>query len=59
MKAYFNQVLEEQKLRVSAFEKSVTNAKMMYSEALRNLEKISDEIHRVNKSLFLLFKIFI
>lgn len=47
MKAHFNQVLEEQKLRVSALEKSVSDAKTTYAEALRNLEKISDEIHRV------------
>lgn len=47
MKAHFNQMLEEQKLRVSALERSVGEAKMTYAEALRNLEKISDEIHRV------------
>lgn len=46
--------MEEQKLRVSALEKSVADAKMTYAEALRNLEKISDEIHRVyfNESYF-------
>ncbi|XP_058791579.1 uncharacterized protein LOC131664470 isoform X2 [Phymastichus coffea] len=49
MKAHFNQVLEEQKLRVSALEKSVSDAKMTYAEALRNLERISDEIHRTRK----------
>ncbi|XP_017884456.1 uncharacterized protein LOC108627638 isoform X2 [Ceratina calcarata] len=49
MKAYFNQMLEEQKLRVSALERSVGEAKMTYAEALRNLEKISDEIHRTRK----------
>ncbi|XP_076756835.1 uncharacterized protein LOC143426958 isoform X2 [Xylocopa sonorina] len=49
MKAHFNQMLEEQKLRVSALERSVGEAKMTYSEALRNLEKISDEIHRTRK----------
>ncbi|XP_017761541.1 PREDICTED: uncharacterized protein LOC108551785 isoform X2 [Eufriesea mexicana] len=49
MKAHFNQMLEEQKLRVSALESSVGEAKMTYAEALRNLEKISDEIHRTRK----------
>lgn len=48
MRAHFNQVLEEQKVRVSALEKSVADAKMTYAEALRNLERISDEIHRVS-----------
>lgn len=50
MKAHFNQVLEEQKLKVSALEKSVSDAKTTYAEALRNLERISDEIHRVFKT---------
>ncbi|XP_031832785.1 uncharacterized protein LOC116427047 isoform X3 [Nomia melanderi] len=49
MKAHFNQMLEEQKLRVSALERSVGEAKMTYAEALRNLEKISDEIHRTRR----------
>lgn len=47
MKAHFNQMLEEQKMKVSALERSVGEAKASYAEALRNLEKISDEIHRV------------
>lgn len=47
VKAHFNQMLEEQKKRVTMLEKSVSEAKMTYAEALRNLEKISDEIHRV------------
>ncbi|XP_015115818.1 uncharacterized protein LOC107040303 isoform X2 [Diachasma alloeum] len=49
MKAQFNQVLEKQKTRVSELERSVTEAKMTYAEALRNLEKISDEIHRTRQ----------
>ncbi|XP_011312214.1 uncharacterized protein [Fopius arisanus] len=49
MKAQFNQVLEQQKTRVSELERSVTEAKMTYAEALRNLEKISDEIHRTRQ----------
>lgn len=47
MKAQFNQALEKQKARVGILEQSVGEAKMTYAEALRNLEKISDEIHRV------------
>ncbi|KAK0086834.1 hypothetical protein PV326_005430 [Microctonus aethiopoides] len=46
MKAQFNQALEKQKTRVGILEQSVGEAKMTYAEALRNLEKISDEIHR-------------
>ncbi|KAJ8687351.1 hypothetical protein QAD02_023145 [Eretmocerus hayati] len=49
MKAHFNHALEEQKLRVSALERSVTDAKMTYAEALRNLERISDEIHKTRR----------
>ncbi|XP_076653090.1 uncharacterized protein LOC143359196 isoform X2 [Halictus rubicundus] len=49
VKAHFNQMLEEQKLRVSVLERSVGEAKMTYAEALRNLEKISDEIHRTRR----------
>ncbi|XP_049806052.1 uncharacterized protein LOC126248753 isoform X1 [Schistocerca nitens] len=49
MKAQFNQLLEEQKKRVKSLEKQVGQAKMNYAEALRNLEQISDEIHRTRK----------
>ncbi|XP_020281303.1 uncharacterized protein LOC109853508 isoform X2 [Pseudomyrmex gracilis] len=49
MKAHFNQMLEEQKMKVSTLERSVSEAKTSYAEALRNLEKISDEIHRTRK----------
>ncbi|XP_051172754.1 227 kDa spindle- and centromere-associated protein-like isoform X2 [Leptopilina boulardi] len=49
MKAHFNQMLEEQKTRVSVLERSVGEAKMTYADALRNLERISDEIHRTRK----------
>ncbi|XP_029175905.1 uncharacterized protein LOC114944253 isoform X2 [Nylanderia fulva] len=49
MKAHFNQMLEEQKLKVSVLERSVSEAKASYAEALRNLEKISDEIHRTRR----------
>ncbi|XP_072747918.1 uncharacterized protein [Anoplolepis gracilipes] len=49
MKAHFNQMLEEQKMKVSVLERSVSEAKASYAEALRNLEKISDEIHRTRR----------
>ncbi|XP_012522247.1 guanine nucleotide exchange factor rei-2 isoform X2 [Monomorium pharaonis] len=49
MKAHFNQMLEEQKMKVSVLERSVGEAKASYAEALRNLEKISDEIHRTRR----------
>lgn len=49
MKAQFNQHLELQKIRVQSLEKQVSNAKLTYAEALRNLEQISDEIHRNRK----------
>jgi predicted transcriptional regulator len=46
-KAYFNKLLEEQKQKVKTLEKKVSTAKASYAEALRNLEQISDEMHRV------------
>lgn len=49
MKAQFNQLLEDQKKRVKSLEQQVGHAKMSYAEALRNLEQISDEIHRTRK----------
>ncbi|XP_068083689.1 uro-adherence factor A isoform X2 [Anabrus simplex] len=49
MKAHFNQLLEDQKKRVKSLEQQVGHAKMSYAEALRNLEQISDEIHRTRK----------
>ncbi|CAH1403737.1 unnamed protein product [Nezara viridula] len=48
-KAQFNKLLEEQKLKVKVLEKKVSGAKLSYSQALRNLEEISDEIHKSRK----------
>ncbi|NWV28501.1 3BP5L protein, partial [Origma solitaria] len=45
LKAQFNQRLEEHKSRVNSLEISVSQAKLRYSVALRNLEQISEEIH--------------
>lgn len=46
MKAQFNQLLEAQRSKVQSLESQVCNAKLTYADALRNLEQISDEIHR-------------
>ncbi|XP_032064960.1 SH3 domain-binding protein 5-like isoform X2 [Thamnophis elegans] len=45
LKAQFNQILEEHKARVTSLEQQVSQAKMRYSVALRNLEQISEQIH--------------
>ncbi|XP_017783685.1 PREDICTED: uncharacterized protein LOC108567618 isoform X1 [Nicrophorus vespilloides] len=50
MKAHFNYLLEQQKTRVQTLESQVSNAKWTYAEALRNLEQISDEIHRTRNN---------
>lgn len=49
-KARYNSLLDTQKNKVQALEKDVGNAKLTYSQALRNLEKISEEIHRHRSS---------
>lgn len=51
MKAYFNHLLEQQKIRVQTLESQVQTSKLTYAEALRNLEEISDEIHRNRSKL--------
>lgn len=43
--------MEEQKQRVKNLEGRVAQAKASYAEALRNLEQISDEIHKVDQKL--------
>ncbi|ROT64452.1 SH3 domain-binding protein 5-like [Penaeus vannamei] len=50
LKAAINQQLEAQKQRVKQLEESVARAKLTYSQALSNLETISDEIHRTRQS---------
>ncbi|CAH2245388.1 jg12910 [Pararge aegeria aegeria] len=45
-KARINSALEAQKARIQTLEVQVADAKQKYSSALRNLERISDEIHR-------------
>ncbi|XP_071528857.1 uncharacterized protein [Panulirus ornatus] len=50
LKAAVNQQLEAQKQQVRQLEESVARAKLTYSQALANLETISDEIHRNRQS---------
>ncbi|KAH9642860.1 hypothetical protein HF086_011907 [Spodoptera exigua] len=45
-KARINTALEAQKARIQTLEEQVAEAKQQYSSALRNLERISDEIHK-------------
>ncbi|XP_019868395.1 SH3 domain-binding protein 5 isoform X2 [Aethina tumida] len=54
MKAHFYQLLELQKSRIQKLESQVGASKLTYSEALRNLEQISDEIHRTRRKASLL-----
>ncbi|VDI19412.1 Hypothetical predicted protein, partial [Mytilus galloprovincialis] len=46
LKAAVNQQMEDNKRAIKILEEDVHSAKVMYSEALRNLEKISDSIHQ-------------
>lgn len=50
MKAHFNHLLEVQRSKVQNLESQVCNAKLTYADALRNLEQISDEIHRTRST---------
>ncbi|XP_069054845.1 SH3 domain-binding protein 5-like [Lepisosteus oculatus] len=45
LKAQFNHILEEHKVKVLALEGRVSKVKTRYSVALRNLEQISEQIH--------------
>lgn len=46
MKAQLNEALEEQKKRVFHMEEDVMRIKFSYTEALHNLEQISDQMHQ-------------
>ncbi|XP_055684798.1 SH3 domain-binding protein 5 isoform X1 [Lutzomyia longipalpis] len=48
-RANYNGLLKSQKQRVNDLESKVADAKMTYNEALKNLEKISEEIHKMRK----------
>ncbi|XP_032594120.1 SH3 domain-binding protein 5 isoform X2 [Drosophila grimshawi] len=45
-RANYNGLLKAQKLRVNELETKVSAAKLTYNEALKNLEQISEDIHR-------------
>ncbi|KAG7300676.1 hypothetical protein JYU34_015001, partial [Plutella xylostella] len=45
-KARINTALEAQKAKIQTLEQQVAESKQKYSSALRNLERISDEIHK-------------
>uniref|UniRef100_A0A1B0AXP5 SH3 domain-binding protein 5 n=1 Tax=Glossina palpalis gambiensis TaxID=67801 RepID=A0A1B0AXP5_9MUSC len=44
-RANYNGILKTQKNKINDLEHKVTEAKMSYNEALKNLERISEEIH--------------
>ena len=46
-RANYNGLLKAQKKRIMELENRVRDAKMTYNEALKNLEKISEEIHKM------------
>ena len=46
LKARFNQVLDDQKRQVTLIEETITMTKNGYSDSLKELEKISEEIHQ-------------
>ncbi|XP_012161136.1 SH3 domain-binding protein 5-like isoform X2 [Ceratitis capitata] len=45
-RANYNGLLKAQKQKINELESKVTEAKMTYNEALKNLEQISEDIHR-------------
>ncbi|XP_061402919.1 SH3 domain-binding protein 5 isoform X2 [Musca vetustissima] len=45
-RANYNGILKAQKEKINSLENKVSEAKMTYNEALKNLEQISEEIHR-------------
>ncbi|XP_011185170.1 SH3 domain-binding protein 5-like isoform X2 [Zeugodacus cucurbitae] len=45
-RANYNGLLKAQKQKINELESRVTGAKMTYNEALKNLEQISEDIHR-------------
>ncbi|XP_075156058.1 uncharacterized protein LOC142229390 isoform X2 [Haematobia irritans] len=45
-RANYNGILKSQKEKINSLENKVAEAKMTYNEALKNLEQISEEIHR-------------
>ena len=45
MKAKFNQMLDDQKRQVQVIEETIQMTKSGYADSLKELEKISEEIH--------------
>lgn len=48
-RANYNGLLKTQKERITSLESRVADAKMSYNDALKNLEQISEEIHRMRQ----------
>ncbi|XP_055913147.1 guanine nucleotide exchange factor rei-2 isoform X2 [Eupeodes corollae] len=48
-RANYNGLLKTQKERITSLESRVAEAKMSYNEALKNLEQISEEIHKMRQ----------
>ncbi|KAJ6638239.1 SH3 domain-binding protein 5-like [Pseudolycoriella hygida] len=48
-RANYNGILKEQKKRIVELELKVSNAKSSYNDALKNLEQISEEIHKMRE----------
>lgn len=48
-RANYNGILKQQKVRIEDLEERVSSAKSAYNEALKRLEEISEEIHRMRK----------
>jgi hypothetical protein len=46
MKARFNQIMDDQKRQVQLIEETISMTKNGYSDSLKELEKISEEIHQ-------------
>ena len=46
LKARFNQILDDQKRQVQVIEETIAMTKEGYSDSLKELEKISEEIHQ-------------
>ena len=49
MKAKFNQLLDDQKRQVQLIEETIQMTKIGYADSLKELERISEEIHNRRK----------
>lgn len=48
-RANYNGILKDQKKRIVELELKVSSAKASYNDALKNLEQISEEIHKMRE----------